>query len=220
MNIDDLLRRAVSALGNAKVPFAVAGGFAADTYRSEHRVTADVDLAILVEGNAAGVATAIVESLGLQPAVARKADLEGGPLFAIRRKSTEPCMIVGRREGRQDDCGVDILLPAIPWVSEAVGRAQSNLKDFGFGPIPVLTVEDVILAKLSALKHFAHRFKDLDDLASIFSRQPDMNIKYLAGQMKRLDLTVPRDLADAVPSAIRKISRDVAADRRTRSRKG
>lgn len=215
MNIADLFRKAVAALQEAGVPFAVAGGFAADVYRSEHRVTADVDVSIVVETDPVTVATGLIESLGLHAAVARKADLEGGPLFAIRRRTTAPYMVVGRQKGNPKGPGVDVLLPAMPWVSEAVRRAQFNCRDFGFGPVPVLTVEDVVLAKLSALKYSPQRFKDLDDLASIFAARPDLDMKYLAGQMKHLDLAIPRSLLSAVPAGIAKVSRDIEGTRKT-----
>jgi hypothetical protein len=57
-------------------------------------------------------------------------------------------MVVGRRKGESAGEGVDILLPEIPWGEQAIVRTRNHEVDFGFGKVPVLTVEDVVLAKL------------------------------------------------------------------------
>jgi hypothetical protein len=43
-----------------------------------------------------------------------------------------------------------------------VRRAQANEVDFGFGRVPALTIEDVVLSKLYALMAARLRAKDLD----------------------------------------------------------
>jgi hypothetical protein len=216
VRLDELFRKAVELLRAKGVLFAVSGGFAADLYRAEHRVTQDIDLSIMVGEHPEEVASEILRALGLHPAIARKADLEGGPLFAIRRRNTAPWMVVGRPAGERGAAGVDILLPAMGWVPEAVRRAQDNRVDFGFGPVPVITVEDVILAKFSAWKGSSTRFKDLDDLSSIFGTAPDLDFKYLAGEMRRLELTVPKPIERQAPITLVKASRDIAAELRRR----
>ena len=214
MSLEALLHSATDALRARNVPFAVAGGLAADLYRQEPRVTMDVDLVILLESGARETAVAVVESLGLEAAVARQADLAGGPLFAIRRKSTAPCMIVGRPAGTSSGEGVDILLPAMCWVADAVHRAQENPVDFGFGPVPALTVEDVVLSKLFALTGSRVRAKHLDDLQSIYEAAPDIDVAYLDGQMRRFDITVPREAEPFLEEQLLKISRDIVRSRR------
>ena len=146
MSLKALFKSAVAELRKRDIPFAVAGGFAADLYRREPRLTMDVDLVILVDKNAVDTASDVIRSLGLHPGVVREADLAGGPMFAIRRKSSKPCMVVGRKKGESSGEGVDILLPEIPWAEQAVTRAQDNQVDFGFGDVPTLTVEDVVIA--------------------------------------------------------------------------
>jgi primosomal protein N' (replication factor Y) len=56
-------------------------------------------LVILTASRGSETAVSVIEALGLRASIARKADLAGGPLFAIRRRNTEPCMIVGRPAG-------------------------------------------------------------------------------------------------------------------------
>ena len=205
-------KAAVHELRKRKVPFAVAGGLAADLYRREPRLTMDVDLVILTESHGKETGVAVIEALGLRAGIARKADLDGGPLFAIKRRNTEPCMIVGRSAAKESAEGVDILLPAIPWVKEAVRRAQANEVDFGFGRIPALTIEDVVLSKLCALMAARMRAKDLDDLQSIFEAGHDVDVPYLAGQMRRLKIIVARAAEPFLPDTIRQLSRDTVRD--------
>jgi len=210
MSLERLFRDAVAALRDRDIVFAVAGGLAADLYRREPRLTMDVDLVILTKSSGKQVAVSVIESLGLQAGVAREADLAGGPLFAICRQSTRPCMVVGRREGDASGEGVDILLPAIPWATDAVRRAQENRVDFGFGAVPVLTTEDVVLSKLFALRAARLRAKDLDDLQSIYEAGGDVDIAYLSGQMRRFSITIPPEAEPFLVETLVRISRDIS----------
>lgn len=210
MALEDLFKSAVAELSARDLQFAIAGGFAADLYRDQPRLTMDVDLAIMVESGALQTARAVLESLGLEVGIAREADLAGGPLFAIRKRSTKACMAVGRPADDPDGEGVDILLPAVPWVADAVARAQANQVDFGFGPVPALTLEDVVISKLFALKSAQMRAKDLDDLQSIFDAGHELDVPYLSGQMQRFEIVVPRKARPFLPDAVLQLSRDVA----------
>jgi len=91
-------------------------------------------------------------------------------------------------------------------------RAQDNQVDFGFGLVPVLTVEDIILSKLYALMAGRPRPKDIDDLQSIFQAigWDEMDIPYLAGQMKRQALVVPATAKPFLPAALIALSQDVS----------
>jgi hypothetical protein len=209
MSLESLFAGAVRELRRREVPFAVAGGLAASLYRREPRLTMHVDLVVFTESRGVETAVAVVESLGLRAGIARKADLAGGPLFAIRRRNTQPCMVVGRPASERTAEGLDLLLPAIPWVCEAVQRAQANPVDFGFGPVPALTLEDVVLSKLYALGAAHLRAKDLDDLQSIFEAGHRLDLPYRAGQMQRLEITIPREAKPFLPADLWKISRDL-----------
>jgi len=208
MNLKSLFQNAVAEFRRRDVMFAVAGGFAMDLYRREPRLTMDIDFAVMTQKGNTAVAVEILEKLGLHAGLIREADLAGGPLFAIRRKSTPPCMVVGRPSGNPSGEGVDILLPAIPWVEMALKRAQVNLVDFGFGAVPVLTIEDAILSKLHALKRL--RAKDLDDLQSIFEAGHEIDIAYLAGQIRFLGIAVPRQAEPFLPDSVVRLCRDAA----------
>jgi len=207
MSLEALFRAAVQELRRRDITFAVAGGLAANLYRHDTRLTVDVDLGILTDTDAVGTAVAAVEALGLEAAIVREADLAGGPMFAIRQQRTAPCVVVGRSSDAPSGPGLDILLPALPWTPEAIRRSQVNDIDFGFGPVPTLTLEDVIVSKLFALRATPPRAKDLDDLQSIFQVEHDTDISYLAGQIRRFEVRVPRAARPFLPDWIIKLAR-------------
>ena len=210
MSLETLFKAAATELDKRQISYAVAGGLAASLYRREPRLTMDVDFVILTPSDSAGTAVEVLKTIGLEVGIARRADLAGGPLFAIRRRNTEPCMVVGRDADHQDEEGVDILLPSIPWVGDAVLRAQDNRVDFGFGPVPAITLEDIILAKLYALAAGIPRPKDMDDLQSMYEANGDgVDTAYLAGQMRRFHLAVPATTEPFLPAALVALSRDV-----------
>ncbi|MCC6933199.1 MAG: hypothetical protein IT292_08095 [Deltaproteobacteria bacterium] len=128
-------------------------------------------------------------------------------------------MVIGRFKEQPKGPGVDILLSTIPWVPEAVRRAQNNLLDFGFGPIPAITVEDIIMAKFVSLANASGRDKDVDDLKSIFKATKDIDLKYLIGQMTKLEVGVPPAVNKTAPEILLKVSRDIKKQEK-KSKKG
>lgn len=202
MRLADFLKTVVAQLKKDKVRFALAGGFAASLYRHDERLTKDLDFLILSEGNNQEKASEIILSFGLEPHIIRKADLEGGPLFAIKSRRTPPYMVVGRKEGDSSVIGLDFILSNMPWFGSALTRAEHNHIHFGFGTIPCLTREDTIISKLFALKNDSSRFHDLDDLKSIFLTEHPLDLAYLSGQMQKLAIPMPKTLYKMAPKAL------------------
>ena len=207
MTLEALLKAVVKRLREEKAQFALAGGMATSIYRKEERTTRDIDMLILSGTDTLILAKEIIEDFGLHAGVARKADLEGGPHFAVKRKRTAPFLMVGRSKEDPDKPGLDFILPDMPWFNNALERAQHNQIDFGFGAIPCLSVEDVILAKFYALKNNETRFRDLDDLQSIFAADHDLNLAYVSDQMFQLELPLPKAIVAEAPEALRKSSK-------------
>jgi len=170
-----------------QIPFALAGGLVASLYRKEPRATADIDFAILTED--AKKAEACLRALGLKVQFLRKANLEGGPAFAIKRQNTPIFILCGRSSN--EEIGVDLILSNMPWVEGALERSHANPIDFGFGAIPCITIEDLVLAKLYSVRNQSTRFMDLDDLKSIFESKNDLDWSYLNYQIKILNLSIP-----------------------------
>ena len=97
---------------------------------------------------------------------------------------------------------VDFLLPGIPWFKEALQRAQNHRIDFGFAKVPCLTVEDFILSKFYSVANRADRFKDLDDLQSVFRANRALDFDYLVNRMSELRLKIPEVLRKEAPKRL------------------
>ncbi|HLG20752.1 MAG TPA: nucleotidyl transferase AbiEii/AbiGii toxin family protein [Bdellovibrionota bacterium] len=214
MTLSELLHGAIKALEGEGVRYALAGGVATLAYRKNPRTTDDIDFLILAKARTEEVAKRIVISLGLTPGIARKADLEGGPMFAIKRGNTEPYIIVGRDPKDRKVIGVDFILPAFPWFEDALSRAELNRIPFGHDVVPCLTIEDVIVSKLYALRNNKRRFSDMDDLQSIFQSDHEIDLPYLCAQMNTFQIPIPEPLTEVVPDVIRKISKSIRRQKR------
>lgn len=202
-----LYLREIASESESSCRFALAGGLLASYYRKAPRGTNDIDIVLFSDGDPKELAQKIVRHFGLREQLVRRAELEGGPMFAIKRKSTPVCIVVGRPLASLERSGVgiglDILLPSIPWVERALERARYNLIDFGFGPVPCLTVEDLLISKVYSFQNQKTRFMDLDDIRSIFESGPEMNLAYLAGELKRLGLDFPKEVHPFLPKVLR-----------------
>ncbi len=209
MDLKKFFTEVVDVLEKEKVRYALAGGLVASLYRATERLTKDLDFLIFSGPQTEKKALKIIHLFGLNPNLIRKADLEGGPLFARKRKSTPTYIIAGRGEGDPSVIGLDFILPQMPWFESALQRAESNPIDFGFGRVPCLTVEDVIIAKFYSLGNDSSRFNDLDDLKSIFLAGRPLDLAYLTGQMQKLNLKVPQPIKKMAPKALNLISRSL-----------
>lgn len=206
MELKKFFNDVIRVLRRGRLRYAVAGGLIASVYRETERLTKDLDFLILATSHTQKKAEQIIAGFGLQPTVIRKADLEGGPMFAIKRKTSTPWMVCGRAKADPKRIGLDFILPEMPWFTGALERAEKNCIDFGIGlPVPALTVEDVILTKLFALKNKPQRFQDLDDLQSIFAANADLELAYLINAMKESDLRLPKELKSAAPKELVKL---------------
>lgn len=216
MNLVNFFKSVVEKLQNRGVDYALAGGLMASVYRENERATNDLDFLIVAGDNTRAVASSLIEQFGLVPHVIRKADLEGGPLFARKMGKTTPYIIAGRAEKGEHRLGLDFILPEMPWSKKAMERAKYNRIDFGFGPIPCLTKEDIIISKLYSLRNDSTRFNDLDDLKSIFQSGHEIDLIYTCGRMQELKLLVPDVLKDIAPKPMLHISKRIRKGLRKR----
>lgn len=202
MNLAEFFKKVVNVLQKSEVDYALAGGMVASIYRESERTTNDLDFLIFAEKGAKEYAISIIEGFNLAPHIIRKADLEGGPMFAIKRKNTIPYIIAGRAKKGDRAIGLDFILPGMPWFEDAIVRAGYNRIDFGFGPIPCITKEDVVISKFYSLCNDKKRFNDLDDLKSIFQAGHEFDMPYICGQMQKMNLPVPAELKDIAPKPL------------------
>ena len=210
--LEEQFRNAVLALEQAGLRYALAGGLAAAVYRDEDRVTKDVDFIIGGEGDVLEAGERIVHELGLRSHIARLADFEGGPLFAIKKQNTPEVAILGRDPEKRDP-GIDFLLPSNKWAPRALERSQHNRLNFGFALVPTLTVEDVIVAKLIA-SHRSEREQDILDLRSIFRAGHEIDVVYVVARMKEFRTQIPHSLEKDAPVELLRASKRIARENR------
>ena len=213
MTLEEQLRRAVERLEASDIRYALAGGLAASIY-GEERITKDIDFAIGGERDPIEVGKRVLSELNLSVTIARQADLDGGPLFAIKRRKTRAMMLLGRDPAKRAP-GVDLLLPSNPWVNQALERARHNALDFGYRKIPTVTIEDLIVSKLLA-SHRPNREQDILDLRSMFRADNEIDSVYLAARMREFGAIVPKSLEQDAPVNIVELSRRIARGERRR----
>ena len=203
----ELLRKTVTLLQGSECDFALAGGLAADLYRSEPRVTKDVDILILGQtlADTQKLAAQTIEKMGLHPGFARSSDLSRAPSF--NKKQSPIVMVIGRSKDDPYESGLDFLLPRMPWVSNAIERAQWHKIQVGSVKIPVITIEDLIIAKTFALMDNPSRNKDIDDLQSIFQSKNELDELYLVAAFEKHELTLLRELEALCPKTLRRASK-------------
>lgn len=194
------LKQTVTVLEGLACKYCLAGGHAASLYRIHERLTRDVDFALVAHpvSESRRLAQQTIERLGLKPVAAFiPSDPKGRRRNAICFISSQP--------GPNETKGlIDILLPELPWLAPAVERAQHNRIDLGFAGVPVITPEDLIIAKCYALDNSPDRFQDLDDLKEIFQSLDNFDLDYLRANLAALELSIPRAVRKFVPPGLRR----------------
>ena len=124
-----ILKQAVSEFQKQSCRYCLIGGHAASLYRVKERLTRDVDFAVVgipIEASRAA-AEAVIAGLGLQPTLGF---MPGSRCL----KSKGAVSLITSHPAPGEFTGIiDILLPRLPWIENAVARAQLNLIELGFG---------------------------------------------------------------------------------------
>lgn len=190
-----LLKAAVAVFEKRGAAYCLIGGHAASLYRSQERLTRDVDFALVAEpiSNSRKLAEEVISELGLTPML--------GFIARSDTSSSRPvvCMVTSTPPPKEQKGLIDILLPDLPWVISAVERAQHNCMDLGFAKVPVITPEDLVIAKSFALADSPERFQDLDDLKEIFKAVKDLDQDYIRAAFAKFSLGIPQVLRKYAP---------------------
>jgi hypothetical protein len=192
MRIFNELKRVTKHLRTKPACWAVCGGIAASLYRDLPRFTADIDIAIIdtPELAAKEFAWAVLSEMGYQPKVGFVPDPAGG-------RKQRAALICAREDSTQMFSGIDFLLPVFPWVPDAVARAQSNVIDYGFAALPTITEEDLLVAKITAMRDSV-RPQDEDDVRSVLRHSKGLDGNYVQRQCKRFETPIPKWISDAL----------------------
>jgi len=192
-----LLKMIVAQLENKKIDYVLCGGIAASLYRDKPRFTNDVDIAIFYNNykESKVIAKKIVEAVGA------KASLGWIPQLKERDIETM-ALVIGQFDSENYEATVDLILPNLPWVEKAISNGKNHIVDYGFAKIPVITVEDLIIAKIFALNIEPSRFQDLDDLKSIFLSSVALDSTYIREAMYIYSIKMPKVLEKIWSKAI------------------
>lgn len=190
-----ILKQAVCVFEELECKYCLVGGHAASLYRTQERLTRDVDFALVADplSDSRKIAEKAIKSLGL------KVMLGFIPTGPHESQRNAICMITSKPEANEAKGIIDILLPELPWVVQAVQRAEHNKINLGFANVPVITPEDLILAKCYALRNSPDRFQDLDDIKEIFQGVSDLDLDYLSENLTKLKLSIPKVLKKYSP---------------------
>jgi len=187
MKIFQELRRVFEALQPFEGYWCLCGGVAASVYGAEGRFTNDIDVALMdtPSQTANEVASQVLQQLGYQAML--------GFVRDPNHSSSQQVLglLVGRVSGNDAFVGVDFLLPVFPWVEDAVTRAQLARFDFGFAKIPTIQPEDLLIAKLHALRDAPERGVDLLDIRSMMRASHSLDFEYLNRKLLQYNLTLP-----------------------------
>lgn len=177
--------------------WAICGGVAASIYRETPRYTADIDIILrdTPENKARDIAEKTLTQMGYKPQAGWITDSMGKII-------PEQAMVLGRESKDAGFLGIDFFLPVLPWVEEAVKRAQTNKLSYGFESLPTITVEDLFIAKLYALQGTPDRITDLDDLCVMAKSPIKIDASYLKEQIEKFNLKVPTVIADALKNLL------------------
>jgi len=198
------LKQAVAVFEEFGCKYCLIGGHAASLYRAQPRLTKDVDFALIADplSDSRKLAQRVIKNIGLKPM------LGFIPARSNEKDRKAVCMVTSTPLPNETTGLIDILLPELPWLAQAVERAQHNKIDLGFKSLPVITPEDLILAKCYALNNSPDRFQDLDDLKEIFGYVKNLDLDYLRHNLTKLELSIPELVRQFAPSSLLKGSQD------------
>jgi hypothetical protein len=201
VKIEKLLKFCLSRLEKREIDFAICGGLAAQVYRDELRLTADIDF-LLSKGKDRGeLADEIIISTGLTPYHLKVAQLS--PRAGMNKKRSPLAVVVGRDPADKNALGLDFLLPIMPWAPKALERAKNNIISFLGVSAPIITAEDVLLSKINVLSDGKERPKDIDDITSILRKNNQLDLAYLAAEIEIAHYTLLPHQEKLLPDALR-----------------
>lgn len=208
----ELISAVSEHLSDAKIQYALVGGLAASLYRSTIRATDDIDFIVSYGEEATTELASLGQKLTRKIVSVRKAELEGGPLFAIKRKSTPIVLVRLVDQENPRYLPLDFILANNPWVPAALNRAAPMTTPIP--GLPLISAEDLIIAKLIALQSRPDRLQDAQDVKEILVTQDAIDWSYLKHELVRHAVLVPQQFKDYFPETLEKILKGVRRARK------
>lgn len=187
MRLFSELKRAAQILSRYPSQWAICGGVAASLYRESARFTDDIDFAVVDSEalTALDLARKVIGELGYKEYKGFIPDENNQQIFGL---------LCARDSADDRFVGLDFLLPAQCWVSDAVNYAQANIIDYGFDKLPTITPESLIVSKIIALNSNPERLQDIDDINEIV-RVARLDMKFIQNQLQSYRIKIPPAVA-------------------------
>jgi hypothetical protein len=170
-----------NALDGAAIPYMVIGGQAVLLY-GEPRFTRDIDITLGLDAGGVERILALANGLSLRCLVENPTEFVG-------RTMVLPCL--------HDASGIriDFVFSWSAYENEALRRARSVAIEGT--PVRYATVEDLVIHKL-----IAGRPRDLEDVASVLVRQPDLDLAYVRSWLGQFEEALSRPLRPLLESLL------------------
>jgi hypothetical protein len=153
----------VKWLEAAQIPAVIIGGVASSLL-GRPRLTQDIDALALLPESEWQAAIATAQSFGIAPRIEH-------PLEFARRSRV---LLLKHKKSEID---VDVILGALPFEQDAVGRAQTH--EVSGISVRLPRVEDLLIMKV-----IAHRAKDLQDVEGLLDAHPGANLEEVRQQVR------------------------------------
>lgn len=181
-----LLKKIARELLKQNIPYMVVGGQAVLLY-GEPRLTRDIDITLGIGIDGLDSIRNIVETLKLQSLAANVDEFV---------KETMVFPVMDEKSGIR----VDFIFSFSPYEKQAIERA----KDIKFGNIGVkfASLEDVVIHKI-----IAGRARDIEDVKSIFLKNPDYNSGYIEKWLELFDKSLGENFRKRFKLLVEKLKR-------------
>lgn len=177
-----LLKKIARELLKQNIPYMVIGGQAVLLY-GEPRLTRDIDIILGIDE--LNSIRSIVETLKLKSLVANVDDFV---------KETMVFPVMDEKSGIR----ADFIFSFSPYEKQAIERA----KDIKFGKTEVkfASLEDVVVHKI-----IAGRARDIEDVKSIFLKNPDYDPHYIEKWLAEFDRSLNENFGEKFKSLVEKL---------------
>lgn len=179
-----LLKKIARELLKQNIPYMVIGGQAVLLY-GEPRLTRDIDMTLGIGIDELNSIRSIVETLKLKSLVANVDDFV---------KETMVFPVMDEKSGIR----VDFIFSSFPYEKQAIERAK-DIK-FGKAEVKFASLEDVVVHKI-----IVGRARDIEDVKSIFLKNPDYDPHYIEKWLAEFDRSLNENFREKFKVLVEKL---------------
>ena len=165
----ELMARIAASLNVRKIPYMIIGGQAVLLY-GEPRLTRDIDVTLGTDVSRLSDVLRTAEDIGVTPLPDNMEDF-------VRRTMVLPT------QHSETGIRVDFIFSFTPYEIEAIARGHKV--SMAGQEVNFAQIEDLIIHKI-----FAGRPRDLEDVRSVLTRNPEVDVDYIRRWLRQFDESV------------------------------